>query len=442
MNAPADPASLLQAAQAAGHAVSSAEVWATVLQGRHAGASMPVLEGTLLVGSALHADMLLTDAGVAGDHALISLGGGILTVRALDGELAVDGPLGEASIPAGRMLQVPPGTQLRLGNAWLGLAARDHDWAAAGPADAAASGPGSAHPGSAHPGSAHPAASDSASPVFAASSRISATRASGGQDASTAFAAGATAAVASSGAPAATGASRWRPILIGAALALAAVTVLLVGGHRAGLGDQRLADVQARIAQLPGPGSVGEVTVSQTPDGQLVVGGYVPDASTRLALQRVASESQAINRVFVADELVRYATDLLRGRGHRGALDIRYGGAGSLRVAGVDTTDGRLLSDAQRLVGEIPGVRTVHTDIVDGRRPAPPPAPAEAPANYVLGGVSGINASGAVPYMSSGNSYIFHGGTLKNGMTVIAIDGEKVLVDDHGTRRTSEVIVR
>ena len=56
--------------------------------------------------------------------------------------------------------------------------------------------------------------------------------------------------------------------------------------------------------------------------------------------------------------------------------------------------------------------------------------------------MSGVSAGGAVPYITAGSTYIFRGGALKNGMTVLEIQPERVLVDDHGVTTTQEVRIR
>lgn len=360
-----------------------------VLAGRQAGARIELESGATLLGSARHCEIVLRDDGVDPEHVLFSLGDGRATVRVLGSPIQIDGRRvtdGQAALKAGAVLQI--------GKARVGIAPADFDWQAV---EIAAAGPSEAEGGVKPEGQA-----------ARLRSRV-----------------------------------KERPgaaLLLGmAVLGLAALlAVATAGGFSKALPSQaqRIDLARDSLSRL----GLAEVYAEPQPDGRISIVGYVPDLSAMRRLRQAFADEDVVIKAYAASELTRFASEWLNSRNLK--AQVNYLGNGALEVVGQDVAGRRLSSAAEQLAQEVSGVSSVRQRIAPAVvAEAPKPAPAE-PEPYVLGGINGVNAGHPVPYISSGQSYIFSGGALKNGMTVMAIEPERVVVDDHGRRLASEIQVR
>ena len=368
-----------------------APVILSVLAGRQAGAAIELESGAVLLGSEAHCEIVLRDEGIQAEHLLFSVRESQIDIRVLAAGVKVNG----RRLVAGQVVRYRPGTLLEFGAVTVGLAPRDFDWAAAmaEPAEPT-NGPGAA-----------PTGAGSWMAAFRARPRRG-------------LAVGGTAAA--------------------VMLALALVAAATAGGF--GQHEPTLAERESAARHLVSGLGLAEIGVETAADGRLQLAGYVPDQRALHRLRQAAAEQNLAVKAYPVSELTRFAAEWLGSRDLK--AQVNYLGAGALEVVGQDSADRRLSAAAERLALEVPGVSTVR------QRIAPPvvaevvkPPPAE-PDPYVLGGVNGVNPGHPVPYISSGQSYIFSGGALKNGMTVMAIEPERVVVDDHGRKLTSEIQVR
>ena len=180
-----------------------------------------------------------------------------------------------------------------------------------------------------------------------------------------------------------------------------------------------------------------EVVLKPEPNGNASLEGIVPSQTSYHTLRRRLAHLDLKFRLFVADEIVRFAGELMNERGFE--TSIHYAGAGAIVVDGPDADAPGFEAAALSLQEHVPGVRSVRALVRAAPIIAPTPPPvvaAAAPAPLrreqfaVLRGVNGINAGHVVPYFSNGKHYVFAGGTLKNGMTVRRIQTERVTLHD------------
>jgi type III secretion system YscD/HrpQ family protein len=201
--------------------------------------------------------------------------------------------------------------------------------------------------------------------------------------------------------------------------------------------DSPLEETRRKLSGLP----MKEMRVDRAADHGLVVSGYAQDAS---ALQRAKQSLGSLDlrwSVYTGEELVRFARDWLGSQGYR--VDVQYQGAGVVAVSGQDTGRKGFGEAVARLPKEIPGLASVETTITPWPEPqVPKPVAAKVDEPFVLSGFNGINSGHAVPYITSGNTYIFQGATLKNGMSVVGIAPDRVMVDDRGTTSSQQVRIR
>lgn len=388
----ATPATDRPAAAVANDAdVASPSVTLRVLAGRHAGAAIELDFGAVLLGSEPHCEVVLRDNGVEGEHLLFSVSEARVSVRVLGASAGVDG----RPVASGWVLPYRPGMIIELGAATIGLATADYDWEAARARSAEAE----AAPSPA----AAPAARSGGLPAWLAKP--------GGKLALGGVALG---------------------------LLLAAVAVATAGGF--GPRVPTVAEREDAARQIVDRLGLAEVGIERAADGRISLVGYVPDPRSLQRLRQAAAEQDFSVRAYPASEMTRFATEWLGSRSLK--AQVNYLGEGVLEVVGQDPADRRLSTASERLALEVPGVSAIRQKIAPPVvAEVPKPAPAQ-PEPYVLGGVNGVNPGHPVPYISSGQSYIFSGGALKNGMTVMAIESERVVVDDHGRKLASEIQVR
>lgn len=80
---------------------SAAKTYSVVIRtGRHAGAAVELADGRYLVGGGSDVDIVLTDAGIAPNHAEIKLTNGLCRLRPIGGDVAVDGRALNAGVTA------------------------------------------------------------------------------------------------------------------------------------------------------------------------------------------------------------------------------------------------------------------------------------------------------------------------------------------------------
>lgn len=93
-----------------------------IVAGLHAGASRPLAEQEMLVvGSGDDCDIVLADTGVAAHHALVTLVGGVFTLRALDAPLRIEG----RPLHPGDPVEVRPMQRIDLGEAAIAFGGSD-----------------------------------------------------------------------------------------------------------------------------------------------------------------------------------------------------------------------------------------------------------------------------------------------------------------------------
>ena len=362
-----------------------------VLAGRHAGASIELDFGSVLLGGAPHCEVVLRDDGVEPEHLLFGVSDARISIRVLGEAVVVDGK----PVASGRVLAYREGMMLGIGAATIGLAPADYDWDAA---------------------LARARDSEAAAEAAAASAEN---------------AGGLAARLAQPKGKLAVGAAALAMLLVAVAVATAGAF-----GPRVPTVAEREDAARDLIERL----GLAEVAVQRTADDRITLVGYVPDPRALQRLRQAAVEQDFAVKAYPASELTRFATEWLGSRNLK--AQVNYLGDGVLEVTGQDAADRRLSAATERLAQEVPGVSAIRQRIappVIAEKPAPVPAP---PEPYVLGGVNGVNPGHPVPYISSGQSYIFSGGALKNGMTVMAIEPERVVVDDHGRKLASEIQVR
>lgn len=356
-----------------------------VLGGLHDGAFATLGQGASLIGSAAHCDLVLGDAGLEPDHLLLVNARNQITARALGSSVFVDGtPLkvGDSSI-------INPGALIVVAGLRLGIGAADQSWPAAGVADDPSS------------------QQDDAAPIAEA---LPTSRA-----ALVTFA-------------------------VVAALAAGLVTHLVLRTDApvvaAQTDEERFAQLREDVSALDEP----ELMLTRAADGSAAITGYVSNLASMQRLRRLAVAAGARVSVFAADELVRYANELLQSR--QLVATVSYAGRGLLHLDGQDDAAGSLKAVSAQIQQELPGLRGIDSSIRPYSIAAVPPAVPGKVDPYVLSGINGVNSGHKVPYISSGDNYIFTGGVLGNGMSVISIERSRVLVDDRGNQRTSEVLVQ
>jgi hypothetical protein len=100
----------------------------TITQGLHQGVSLALDKATYIIGSAGHADLLLSDTGIAERHLALRFSGGQVAVEALGGEVIVIGPQArEIKVPVGSGHRARFPLDIRIGEARLTLTAADPD---------------------------------------------------------------------------------------------------------------------------------------------------------------------------------------------------------------------------------------------------------------------------------------------------------------------------
>ncbi len=93
-----------------------------IVAGLHAGASRPLADQEMLVvGSGDDCDIVLADTGVAAHHALVTLVGGVFTLRALDAPLRIEG----RPLHPGDPVEVRPMQRIDLGEAAIAFGGTD-----------------------------------------------------------------------------------------------------------------------------------------------------------------------------------------------------------------------------------------------------------------------------------------------------------------------------
>lgn len=350
-----------------------------VLRGRHRGAVSALTGTVILIGRSPSADIVLEDSGVEDEH--------LLLLRRADGSwrvqvLGAQATLGAEPLVRGAQAAVGVGDLLVVGPVVLGFGPPDHDWANASAAPAP-------EPGVAQPG---------------------------------------------------------RLMAAAAIVAMLSLGIgLFVGlGQPLSASDARVpedpAAIRAELASEIERLAQHELSLNDAGGGALELRGYVTDLQTFQKLRQIVAGHDVRLRVVASDQLVRFARDALHARGLQ--ADVDYIGGGALAIRGPDDAAGKLREVVAGLPAELPGIARIDAEFI-----APSPvyaAPAVPPENdpYVLAGVNGVNAGHAVPFLSAGDNYIFTGGGLGNGMNVMAIESDRVVVDDRGRRRITEVQVR
>lgn len=352
-----------------------------VLSGLHEGATAPIAEGACLIGSAGHCEIVLSDRGFAAEQLLLVRTGRQTRLHVLGPATTINGE----PAPSGARLKIEPGAVITVAGTRLGFGTDNQPW------------------------------DSDVKAAVAGASFLSAGESLGGSRAALGI------------------------FALVAALAAGLVTqVYLRAGDTvatAPSGDERFAELRKALSDLNEP----ELALTRGPDGEALVAGYVGNLTALQRLNRVTAGSGARVSVYAADELVRYANEMIRSRDLH--ADVSYIGRGKLRIAGQENDLGSLKALANEIRRELPGLQGLEDEITAYYAEAPKTVtPAEDA--YVLSGINGVNSGHKVPYISSGDNYIFTGGVLGNGMSVIAIEPSRVLVDDRGNKRTTEVLVQ
>jgi len=353
-----------------------------VLSGRQAGAKIAIEFGAVLLGKGPHCDIVLRDDGVEAEHLLLIVGEDRITIRTLtpppNGSVVAEQPL----------VQYSPGLTITVGVARIGLAPPGFDWEEA-----------SRERKSSVEQLSEPI--DELPPPSVRHGRI-----------------------------------------VGAAVAVAVAFALIGGAIKASwrtnapTEGEREQVVRTRVDAL----GFHEVYVQALPDGRLALRGYVPDLTAMHKLRQLAVDQGLSMKVHPASELTRFAAEWLAS--HDLKAQVLYLGDGALEIIGQETSDGRLGMALDRLAKEVPGVVSVSRSLAAADPEHRMEVIGKSPESRALAGVNGVNTGATVPYISSGDSYIFTGGTLKNGMTVTAIEPDRVLFDDRGRQLVSEIQIR
>lgn len=385
-----------------------------VLSGDHRGAVLDIDEGPTLLGSASHCDVVLSETTVAEEHALLLRNGGSLKLRVLAERtmLAASSEAAFASALNGDVIQLKRGSRLCCGDVEICF-----DESSATPV---ATGKPTAGPDD--------LASDPDIDL---------------QPAAAAFAQSDLAGLSANADRPMHAVPGWMngPVsrTLGLALAVALGVTLLsqfltVGQATSAVitEEQAHASLRTLIESIGEP----ELVVIANPGEVPRIGGYVRDLSALQRIRNALADQPVRISVFAADELTRFARDLIASRGI--SAEVRYAGHGALTIEGSDDSHGTLAASIERIRQELPGLAHVNARITHAD-----PDPVSKPDDpFVLSGINGVNAGHDVPFISAGDSYIFKGGVLRNGMKVIDIEPARVIVNDRENKRHSEVLVQ
>lgn len=390
---------------------AAARISLSVIKGLHAGAALDLTLGAHLIGCDDHCDIVLTDRGMAGEHLLLTVSHGGAAVHALAAGVDVD----ERALAVGERLALTPEARLRIGYCVIAIGG--------GRAD-------------------HVPAINAAVASTALATRI-----------------------------------QPRPLSrhLGTALASCAAVAFGLGlamqvssrnlADAAHASDAQSARAFELMARAIGDFNLHEVRPKSDSSGAFVLEGYVPNQSIYHELRRRFAHTRVRTSLVSVDELLRFSRELLAQRGFD--ADLSYDGNGILSVGGADADAPGFEAAVLALPREVPGLRSARALVREPRgfvplpqtiaapKPAPPAvapplvAPPEltrpakpALPNYVLSGVNSINAGGDSPYLSNGKHFVFTGGTLKNGMTVRAIQTDRITLDEGVGRRLIQIAVR
>ncbi len=182
----------------------------------------------------------------------------------------------------------------------------------------------------------------------------------------------------------------------------------------------------AKLADLKLP----ELNVRHQPDGSTTVVGWVRDAAELGTVRQLMVGSPIRTAIVEAAEQIRFASEYLQARGQVAA--ISYEGEGVLRLHVRGHNEAGFRAIVQDLEKAAPQVRRFEIDY-EAHAAIPLPgskAPAVAPLppspRPVLAGIDGVSLSSRQRFLTSGQHYVFEGGRLKDGSTILSIEHDSI----------------
>jgi hypothetical protein len=197
------------------------------------------------------------------------------------------------------------------------------------------------------------------------------------------------------------------------------------------------------LAQLQAAG-FDDLVVGRTATDVLQVEGYLPTSQALSRAKQAIPASQVQWSVHVVEELERISKSAFAEKGLRVQVDHR--GKGVFVVTGADAQSPAAHAVGGKLVADFPGIVKVDTPVMVAAQPNPNhvggSSDAKASEPLVLSGFTGINAGHKVPYITSGGSYIFNGGTLRNGLSIVDISESSIKVTQPGRQVSEDVFIQ
>ena len=355
----------------------------TVLTGKHVGARQPLPVGSYLIGNAVHCDIVVAEASVSPEHVLVTVANGSVNAHALGPNVTIN----ESNIDPGKSARLSAATVLAISEIEFGFNAPGSHW------------------------ENEPGLLDGTQPDTSA-----------------------------------THSSRSWPMIAGIG-ALCTAALFGVGIVAASVLqsnqlpqpisiEQRHHDLNLRVGKLEMP----ELYVLRSDNDTLQVHGYVRSQNQLQRLKAATVDLDPQITVFAADELVRYASDYVRGKSLE--ADVTYVKAGVLHLQGQDDANGSLQKLATTMVGEIPGVTKVLNNITPFAAIPPKPIPPTPEEEHFITGIAQVNSGHTIRYLVIGENHVFEGGVLDSGWKVVSIGDEHVVLEHRGERKKIEVFVR
>ncbi len=185
-----------------------------------------------------------------------------------------------------------------------------------------------------------------------------------------------------------------------------------------------------------------ELGLERHADGSAIVTGWVRDAvelgRLRQALAelkvrthaKLPTDAKVQTAVIDASEQIRFAGEYLLARGQIAAISYQGDGRLLVRAAGRDERAFRgVVQGLEQAASQVRGIEIDYQTL--GSLPASAvnvPVVAATPAlpPQVLSGVDGVSLSGRQRFLTSGTHYVFEGGKLADGSTIVRIDRDQI----------------
>jgi Inner membrane component of T3SS, cytoplasmic domain len=191
-----------------------------------------------------------------------------------------------------------------------------------------------------------------------------------------------------------------------------------------------------------------ELGLEHNADGSAIVTGWVRDAVELGRLRQALAELKVRAHVKVpadaklqptasvqtavidASEQIRFAGEYLLARGQIAAISYQGDGRLLIRAAGRDERAFRgVVQGLEQVASQVRGIEIDYQTL--GSLPAsavdvPVVAATPALSPQVLSGVDGVSLSGRQRFLTSGTHYVFEGGKLADGSTIVRIDRDQI----------------